>query len=146
MIKSVINKIKKLFEYEQIRFLFVGGLNTIVGYGSYALLLLVGLNFVYANTISYIIGVIHSYIWNKKFTFKSNNKSILEVIKFIGVYVINYLIGLAFISLFIKVFGINEYLAGALNLVVTTLISYFGHKYFSFASKSNKVGVVNEKN
>ena len=31
--------IKKLFKYKEIRFLFVGGINTIVGYGSYAILL-----------------------------------------------------------------------------------------------------------
>lgn len=132
----MINKIKKIFEYQQIRFLFVGGLNTLVGYGSYALLLFLGLNYFLANTISYIIGIIHSYIWNKKFTFKSNNKSILEVIKFVFVYVINYLIGLGFLSLFINVFNVNEYIAGVLNLVVTTLISYFGHKYFSFSKTS----------
>lgn len=139
------NKIRGLFGYQQIRFLFVGVLNTIVGYGGYALLLVFGLNYFYANTISYIIGIIHSYIWNKKFTFKSRDKSILEVVKFVGVYLLNYLIGLASLSLFVKIFGINEYIAGALNLFVTTLISYFGHKYFSF-SKSNKGDLKNEEN
>lgn len=135
----MISKIKKIFEYQQIRFLFVGGLNTMVGYGTYALFLWLGLNYFYSNSISYVIGIIHSYFWNKKFTFKSNDKSILEIVKFVSVYIVNYLVGIAFLSLFIKIFGINEYVAGVLNLVVTTLISYFGHKYFSF-SKVNKGG------
>ncbi|MBP3461171.1 MAG: GtrA family protein [Bacilli bacterium] len=134
----MINKIKELFKYQQIRFLFVGGLNTIVGYGSFALLLLTGMNYLLANTISYIIGVIHSYIWNRKFTFKSKNKSILELIKFVSVYVVNYLIGLGSLYILVDILKIDKYLAGALNLVITTLISWFGHKYFSFRQKGEK--------
>lgn len=131
----MISKIKELFKYQQIRFLFVGGLNTIVGYGSFALLLLTGMNYLLANTISYIVGVIHSYIWNRKFTFKSKNKSILEIVKFVLVYVVNYLIGLLSLYILVDIFKIDEYIAGALNLIITTLISWFGHKYFSFRQK-----------
>lgn len=128
----MINKIKELFKIQQIRFLFVGGLNTIVGYGSFALLIFFGLNYLIANTISYIIGVIHSYLWNKNFTFKSKNKSISEVIRFIFVYIVNYLIGLGVLYILVDKIGLDKYLAGALNLIITTLISWFGHKYFSF--------------
>lgn len=131
----MISKIKELFKYQQIRFLFVGGLNTIVGYGSFALLLLTGMNYLLANTISYIVGVIHSYIWNRKFTFKSKNKSILEIVKFVLVYVVNYLIGLLSLYILVDIFKIDKYIAGALNLIITTLISWFGHKYFSFRQK-----------
>ena len=70
---KILTKIKHIFEIQQIRFLIVEGLNTLVGYGTYALLILKGINYLLANTIGTIIGVIHSYIWNKKFTFKSNN-------------------------------------------------------------------------
>ena len=66
---KILEKIKNLFKIEQIRFLFVGGLNTIVGYGTYALLIMMNLNYLLANTISTIVGVIHSYIWNRNFTF-----------------------------------------------------------------------------
>lgn len=138
----MIKLIKRMFSNQKIRFLFVGGLNTIVGYGSFALLLFMNLNYLVANTISYIIGIIHSYFWNKKFTFKSKNKSPLELVKFIFVYIVNYLIGMIILYLLVDKLGINHYIAGMLNLIITTLISWFGHKYFSFAGS----GINEEKN
>ena len=128
----IIDKIKELFNIQQIRFLFVGGLNTIVGYGTYALLLMMDFNYLLANTIGTIVGIIHSYIWNRKFTFKSNSNIKKEIPKFIFVYLISYLIGLLNLYILVKKIGINEYMAGIINIVTTTLISWFGHKYFSF--------------
>ncbi len=129
---KVVEKIKKLFKIQQIRFLFVGGLNTIVGYGTYALLIMLNVNYLLANTISTVVGVIHSYIWNRKFTFKSNKNVKSELFKFVIVYCISYLIGLFNIFILVSKFGINKYAAGLVNLIITTFISWFGHKYFSF--------------
>ena len=128
----MIKIINNLFKYQKIRFLFVGGLNTLVGYGSFAVLLFFNVNYLIANTISYIIGVIHSYFWNKKFTFKSNNKSPKELVRFIFVYIINYLAGMFILYVLVDIIGINQYISGILNLITTTIISWFGHEYFSF--------------
>ena len=124
--------IDKLFSYQGIRFLFVGGLNTIVGYGAYALLVYIGINYLIANTLSTIIGVAHSYLWNRYFTFKSKNKALKEITKFVSVYIVSYLIGMCTLFIFKDKLNISPYIAGLLNLVITTLISYFGHKYISF--------------
>ena len=125
-------KIESLFKIQQIRFLFVGGLNTIVGYGTYALFIFFGVNYLIANTLSTIIGVIHSYIWNRNFTFKSSKSVKKEILKFVLVYGVSYLIGTLNILILVSLFNINEYISGGINLVFTTLISWFGHKYFSF--------------
>lgn len=124
--------IKNLFEIQEIRFLFVGGLNTIVGYGSYAILICFGMNYLLANTLSTILGIIHSYIWNRFFTFQSKDKALQEIIRFVTVYAISYFIGMASLYSFVTLFHLNQYVAGLFNLIVTTLISWVGHKYFSF--------------
>ena len=134
MIKDLI---KKIFSYQPIRFLFVGGLNTIVGYGIYALLIYIGVNYLIANTISTIIGIAHSYLWNRFFTFKSKNKALKEITKFISVYAVSYLIGMCTLFIFKDKLNISAYIAGLINLVITTLISYFGHKYISFRDGGN---------
>ena len=128
----MIKLIKKIFSYQGIRFLFVGGLNTIVGYGVYALLLYLNVNYLVANTISTIIGIAHSYLWNRFFTFKSKNKALKEITKFVAVYTISYVIGMCTLYIFKDKLSISPYIAGLINLVITTLISYFGHKYISF--------------
>lgn len=126
------NYLKKLYNMQQIRFLFVGGLNTLVGYGIYALCIFFGINYFIANLISTVIGVIHSYIWNKLFTFKSKNTVKKEVPKFISVYLISFLISNLILYIFITKLGANQYIGGLINIVLTTIISWFGHKYFSF--------------
>ena len=137
---------KKIFERQEFRFLFVGGLNTLVGYGVYAILLLLNLNYLIANTISTVIGVLHSYLWNRFFTFKSKEKAGKELIKFISVYIISYLIGTVSLYCFTGILNLSPYVAGLINLVITTLISWFGHKYFSFSNNKFSVKEFYQKN
>ena len=115
-----------------IKFIFVGILNTIVGYGAYSLLIFFKVNYIIANTISTIIGITCSYLLNKKITFndvKTNNKT---PFKFVGVYIFSYLIGIINLTILVKKCNINPYIAGFINLFITTLASWFGHRYFSF--------------
>lgn len=129
---NLINKIKLLLNNTKIRFLIVGCLNTIVGYSIYAILIYLNINYLIANTISTIIGIIHSYIWNRLFTFKSNNNIKKEIFKFIFVYSISYVLGLLNLYILVNILGTNKYIAGIINIFITTIISWFGHRYFSF--------------
>ncbi|MDR2975906.1 MAG: GtrA family protein [Streptococcaceae bacterium] len=127
--------LKVLNQRQEIRFIEVGIINTIVGYGTYALLVFLGINYLIANTISTIVGVINSYFWNKFYTFQSPKRSASEIVRFVSVYLVSFLIGTLFIYYLVDQFGVNKYVVGVLNLFVTTAISYFGHKYFSFRKK-----------
>ncbi|MBR6133648.1 MAG: GtrA family protein [Bacilli bacterium] len=129
---NLINKIKLLLNNTKIRFLIVGCLNTIVGYSIYAILIYLNINYLIANTISTIIGIIHSYIWNRLFTFKSNNNIKKEILKFISVYFISYVLGLLNLYILVNILNTNKYIAGIINIFITTIISWFGHRYFSF--------------
>lgn len=157
---------KKLFLWmkswdRKLKFVFVGGLNTAVGISIELIIyLIMGLPFslstkelatplqiLLATVISYTIGTIHSYLWNKYFTFESKEKSLGEVFRFISVYVVqlgaNYLLKL----FFVQVCEINTYVAMVLTLFVTTIMSYVGHTTFSFRKKkeiSNQVSEPNE--
>ena len=124
----------KVWKRQEFRFLLVGVLNTIVGYGIYAILVFFHIHYLIANTLSTVLGVLHSYVWNRYFTFQSKAKKGKEFLKFASVYVISYLIGTCTLYLFHQYLHIGTYVAGLINLVITTCVSYFGHKYFSFYS------------
>ena len=115
-----------------VKFIFVGILNTIVGYGSYSILVFLGLHYLFANTLSTIFGIITSYILNRKITFSDKKINIKTPIKFISVYAVSYLFGMLNLFILIDCIYINSYIAGFLNLILTTLISWFGHNKFSF--------------
>ena len=129
---KITGLIKKLFNDKRVRFLFVGGINTVVGYGAYALFIAIGLNPYLATTFSTIIGVINSYFWNKYFTFRQPKKSLTEVLRFVSVYAISYVANLLLVYLFVDCWGMDKYISGAVCLFVVTIVSYVGHNFFSF--------------
>ena len=116
----------------------VGGINTIVGYGFYALFIALGLNAYLATTLSTIIGVINSYFWNKYFTFKQPKKSLAEILRFVLVYAISYAANLGLVYLFVDRLGLNSYVSGAVCLFVVTIVSYVGHNFFSFQNNEKE--------
>jgi putative flippase GtrA len=128
----VTKRIKRVFARKEARFLFVGVINTAVGYGSYALLLFLGASYVIAQAASTVIGTANSYFWNKYFTFKRPKRSVSEIARFILVYVASYALNLAILFVSVELLGVNEYAAGAACLAFTTAISYIGHNFFSF--------------
>lgn len=120
---------------QRLRFIEVGIVNTAVGYGVYALCIWYRLNYFFANCIATVIGVLCSYLLNKLYTFKSYNKSMAELVRFVSVYTISFLISNVILYLLVGRLGIDPYIAGVANLVSITVISWFGHKYFSFTSQ-----------
>ncbi len=125
-------KVKLLLACQPVRFLIVGAINTIVGYGCFAVMLYAGLPYLSAYWISMSIGVAISYILNKLFTFKSRARSILELIRFLTVYAASFVVGTMALFMLVDILSITPYAAGGINLIFTTLTSWFGHKYFSF--------------
>lgn len=134
MSSIIITKFKELIKDERIRFLIVGCINTAVGYSLFVVFIFIGLHYLLAYILATIVGVFVSYILNKSFTFRKHKKSYAEAIRFVSVYAMSFLIGNVALYIMVDVLYFVPYLAGALNLIFTTIISWFGHKYFSFRS------------
>lgn len=128
----------KLMQKKEIRFLFVGVLNTIFGYSVYALLCYMGFALFISVTISTILGTFHSFLWNKFYTFESKEKSITEILRFITVYFMAYLINLGVILYFSHYHNVDKYLLGIVGIFVSTIVSYVGHNNFSFKKLENR--------
>ena len=124
--------INKLFEDKKVRFLFVGVLNTIFGYAVYALLIYLKMHYFLAQLLSSILAIAHSYLWNKYFTFRSPGRSASEIIRFVSVYAVSYLLNMGILYVSIEFFKWNAYISGAICLFMITIISYVGHKSISF--------------
>lgn len=114
------------------RFIFVGILNLILSYGVYFILLYLNMYYIFALLISSVIGIAHSFIWNKKWTFKSKGDVRKESIRFISVYGIAFLINLVILALFVEKLMFNPKIAQVFALSVVSIISFYGHKYWSF--------------
>lgn len=141
--------ILKLYNDKRIRFLFVGCLNTLVGTGTTMITYLImgyglfeqsnisTLETFIATVIGYAIGTVHSYIWNKFFTFKSKEKSIGEFLRFVLVCVVQYGINYS-LTLLAKQFIDMHLIYTVAVTLVCMVISFIGHSLFSFGKKFAK--------
>ncbi|HRQ44144.1 MAG TPA: GtrA family protein [Candidatus Goldiibacteriota bacterium] len=127
--------IDRVFADAKVRFVFVGILNNAVAYAIYAAFIYFGLHYAAALFISNVFAVFHSYLWNKYFTFKSTEKSRSEIIRFLAVYGVIYLINTLILFVCVDIFGINAYWSGIIALAITTAASYLGHKKITFRGR-----------
>jgi putative flippase GtrA len=114
-----------------IRFCAVGVLNTIVGYGTFFILV----NYLYylvALLIAHIIGVIHSFLWNKFWIFRTKKVTLVEFIKFFVIYIIVFVVNAVALFVCVDVISVDPKLAQLILLPVITGISFFGQKLWTF--------------
>jgi len=117
-----------------IQFCGVGILNTIIGYGAFFILV----NYLYyllALLIAQIIGVTHSFLWNKYWIFKSKKFQLFEFIKFNLIYAIVFIVNAIALFVSVDIIHTNPRIAQLILLPVITLVSFFGQKFWTFRDK-----------
>lgn len=136
--------LKKIFSLEQSRFVLVGVMNTIIGttvmFVAYNFL---GLGYWISSALNYIVGSIFSYFANKYFTFKSENKSGKEIVRFVLNIVLCYFVayGLAkpiinvLLGSIISNISLLEQLGMILGMGIFIVINFLGQKFFVFTNK-----------
>ena len=118
---------------EFIRFSLVGLLNTVVSYLSYVLLIELSVNYQASNVISYIIGMITSYLLNKSWTFKVKERSKIRIIiKFMIVNLLALLVSLSIVILMVEKFDINIYIGQLFAITGSLAINFSGQKFWVF--------------
>lgn len=124
-------KIKQLVNnnHQFIKFLFVGGINTLFGYGIYALFLKLGFYYTSAVFWSTILSILFNFKTTGLLVFKNNNNQL--IFKFFSVYLVVYLINIFCLKLF-DLFNFNLYLAGFILLLPMALLSFFLLRTFVF--------------
>lgn len=122
---------------QKVRFLLVGGFNTVFAFGVYAFLLeLVRLPYLLALITQYFITINVSILTMRSYVFQSRGNFGVEYVKAWGVYVGMFCFNSVFLSFLVEACRLNELWAQALYLVVSTILTYLLHKYFSFYEKN----------
>lgn len=139
-------KIKDFFDIKLLKFLIVGVINTLVGAGAMFLLYnLAHCNYWFSSACNYIAGGICSYLLNKFFTFKNHEKSFKQIIQFVLLLVICYLIayiGAKYLIYWIltdKSVQFKDNVAMLTGEVLYTVINYLGQRLVVFSHKSDSI-------
>lgn len=128
-----------------LKFIFVGILNTLLGYAiMFTLYNFFNCNYFFSTAMNYIFGGILSFFLNKYFTFQNKTKSVKQIFKFIFNLIICYGIAYGLAKPFVNFIfsslskSIRENIAMFIGMILFTVINYFGQKIFVFEYSHDK--------
>lgn len=106
-----------------IKFLFVGVLNTLFGYGVFALFNFLNFHYGLSTLLATIAGVLFNFKTTGIIVFKNGDNKL--ILNFIGVYTFMYFVAIVELKLFTLSSLNNMYLNYAIILLPNALLSYF---------------------
>lgn len=115
-----------------VRFLFVGALNTAIGYGIFAALILVGVTSTLALVAAYVAGTFINFFTTGLLVFSESRLS--SFLRFALAYVVIYFFNLSLFKAVAAVFP-NPLVTQALCLPVVVVFSFFLFKMFVFGKR-----------
>ena len=85
--------------------------------------------------VSNILSITNAYIGYKIFVFKTKGNYLKEYLRFYAVYGVSILLNIVLLFLAVELLKANPVVAQAVVIWLTVIISYLGHKHFSFARR-----------
>lgn len=111
-----------IFNRKFIKFLLIGLLNTGITYILY-LVFLPFTTYEVSYTLSYVIGIITSYIFNSSMVFRSK-LTLLKFIKYPLVYIVQFFLNWIILKLAVNYFNIHTKFAPVIVMVITIPITF----------------------
>ncbi len=128
-------KLKALLGKQKIRFLLVGGFNTVFGYSMFTLMYFwLGSLTGYVITLlaAHLVSSTLAFVLYRRFVFNDDSASASTYLKFQSVYLFPLVSNLVVLPLLVEALNWNVYLAQATFSVGWVFASFFAHKNFTF--------------
>jgi len=127
-----------------LRYLFVGGWNTLFGYGCFALLTAlldprIKYGYVVASVLANLLAITVSYLSYKLFVFRTKGNYLREWVRCLAVYGGSMLISVILLPVIVMIIRWTTtigkeapYIAGAVIMGLSVIYTFLGHKNYSF--------------
>lgn len=118
-------------------FVFFGGVNTVLTYGIYVLLVLF-VAYPTAYTLAYPPGILISYYLNTRFVFREK-LSVSKALRYPLVYLAQYLLGLGLLYLLVEIAHLSKFVAPILIVAISVPCTYVLSRYVIKKGSSRRV-------
>jgi putative flippase GtrA len=122
--------------YKQfIFFCIAGGYNTLFGFSFFAILyhnFANDLHYLVISVITNVTSITNAYIVYRLFVFKSKGNFIREYLRFNVVYGVSFVVSLVMMFALVDLVDIHPVISQGIILLCGVLISFFGHRNYSF--------------
>src|ERR1039458_8564633 len=119
---------------QRVAFLIVGGINTIVGFLCFAgFLVLVGKQrYLVALVCAHVVSVLIAFVLYRFVVFKVRGHVLADLWRFETVYLSALAVNFVVLPVLVELAHLPVLLAQAMIVFVTSVMSWVGHKHFSF--------------
>lgn len=123
-------------------FLSVGLINTIAALAVILTLSeILGVHYVVANAVGYAFGLALGFVLHRNVTFKNQSdaqKQRSELIKFLVVFAVAYMIQLAALIVLVRGLGLPDQYAQVIAIGIYAVVNFIGNRVFTFRGEGQK--------
>ncbi|MDD4287131.1 MAG: GtrA family protein [Candidatus Peribacteraceae bacterium] len=109
-----------------------GGTAAVVDFGSYAILLRLGVWYIVATVVGGVLGFATTFLMNKYVAFKKKNDFLRHLFRFFIVDMANILVGAIVLYGLVDGLGMEKQVAKILTMGMVVLWNYFIYKFFVY--------------
>lgn len=120
-----------------IKFGIVGVSNTLISLAIYYLFVFVSKDlYLWGNVVGWVVSVLNAFYWNNKYVFKSEKSGWKDVVRRLLknylTYGATFLLSTLLLWLEVNFWGVSEWLAPVVNLLVTIPLNFLLNKFWAF--------------
>ena len=120
---KIFRNIFSYFKEKFFLYIFYGGLNTLISFIIYCLLINLNIFYMYAHTISTLFSIIFVYFLFSKFIWI--HRGMRSIRRFIELIIINYFLSIILLFVLIDIFNINVFISPLINIVLLTFFRFY---------------------
>ena len=126
----------KAFVFQFIRFGIVGVSNTLIFFVIYYPFLFIGVHYIIANFVAFVIATLNSFFLNRKFVFKkADGKKSAQLTRVFFAYGFTVSLSTVMLFLLIDIFGISQYIAPLITFCFTIPTNFLLNKFWAFRTQ-----------
>ena len=117
-----------------VKFSLVGLSNTIIDFGTYLLFTrIVGWHFVFANVMAFLLAASWSFVWNRRWTFRSSDPRVQhQYVKFLVVSAVGLVLTTAILYVLVEYAGMADILAKVIAVSAVLIWNFFINRFWTF--------------
>ncbi|MBQ9670692.1 MAG: GtrA family protein [Prevotella sp.] len=99
--------------------------------------------YIIANCMSTMCGIVTSFILNRNYNFKVKDKIKQRFSIFLTVGICGLFLSNVILYLFIDVFGVDKFISKITSIILVVFFQFMINKYFTFSSPNDKTNINN---
>lgn len=127
----------RLLSAQVVKFAIVGLVSNAVLYILYLALTRTGLEPKLVMSMLYLVGVVQTFVFNKKWTFRHEGRVTRTLVAYVALYAFGYLVNLGILVFFVDARGYRHELVQGMTILLLAMFFFLAQKFIIFRSNGH---------